>query len=114
MTMLGFKTYSLEHLMPKKWRNHWGTLSDEKAKERDRILLTLGNLAVIPQKLNGSISDSAWDEKKAGTKRSEGLTLCAGGLPSMVVPLASDVWHEDLISSRADVLADYALKTWAV
>lgn len=114
MTMLGFKTYSLEHLMPKKWRNHWGTLSDEKAKERDRILLTLGNLAVIPQKLNGSISDSAWDEKKAGTKRSEGLTLCAGGLPSMVVPLASDVWHEGLISSRADVLADYALKTWAV
>lgn len=111
-TMLGFKTYSLEHLMPKKWRNHWGGVSGEKAEERDRILLTLGNLAVIPQKLNGSISDSEWKTKKAGTKKSQGLTLCAGGLPSMAVPLASEVWNEDLISSRADVLIDYALKTW--
>ena len=114
-SMLGFNTYSLEHLMPKKWRNHWGRLGSKEAEEqRDRTLLTLGNLAVIPQKLNGSISDSAWKAKKAGTKRTKGLTLCAGGLPSMVEPLASDVWNEDLISDRADVLYGYALQTWKV
>ncbi len=112
--MLGFRTYSLEHLMPKKWRNHWDSLSEVGADERDKILLTLGNLAVIPQKLNGSISDSAWDVKKSGTKESKGLTLCAGGLPSMVAPLASDFWNEDLIYNRADVLIDYALETWNI
>lgn len=114
-TMLGFKPYSLEHLMPKKWRNHWGRLGNKEAEEqRDRTLLTLGNLAVIPQKLNGSISDSAWKSKKAGTKRTKGLTLCAGGLPSMVEPLASDVWNEDLISERADLLLGYATIVWHV
>ena len=113
--MLGFKPYSLEHLMPKKWRNHWGRLGDKEAEEqRDKTLLTLGNLAVIPQKLNGSISDSAWAAKKAGTKRTKGLTLCAGGLSSMVEPLASDVWNEDLISERADKLLGYAKEVWTI
>lgn len=113
-TMLGFKTYSLEHLMPKKWRNHWGALPGDDGEGRDKVLLTLGNLAVIPQKLNGSISDSAWGVKKAGNKRSKGLTLCAGGLPSMVAPLASDVWNEELIGKRADVLFDYAKEVWKI
>lgn len=113
-TMLGFKTYSLEHLMPKKWRNHWGALPGDDGEGRDKVLLTLGNLAVIPQKLNGSISDSAWGVKKAGNKRSKGLTLCAGGLPSMVAPLASDVWNEELIGERADVLFDYAKEVWKI
>lgn len=114
-TMLGFKPYSLEHLMPKKWRNHWGRLDDKDAEEqRDRVLLTLGNLAVIPQKLNGSISDSSWKVKKEGTKKYNGLVLCAGGLPSMAEPLASDDWNEDLISARADKLYDFAAKTWTL
>lgn len=114
-TMLGFKPYSLEHLMPKKWRNHWGRLADKDAEEqRDRILLTLGNLAVIPQKLNGSISDSSWKVKKEGTKKYNGLVLCAGGLPSMAEPLASDDWNEELISARADKLYDFAAKTWTL
>ena len=115
VTMFGFKTYSLEHLMPKKWRNHWGRLeSEEEERHRDMVLLTLGNLAVIPQKLNGSISDSEWSAKKAGTKKYKGLTLCAGGLPSMEGPLASDVWNEDLISVRAEKLFDYAMQKWGV
>ena len=113
-SMLGFRTYSLEHLMPKKWRNHWGSLDKEESERRDRVLLTLGNLAVIPQKLNGSISDSSWEKKKEGTKRSKGLTLCAGGLPSMAGPLASDVWNEDLISARAEKLCASATKIWRI
>ena len=115
VTMLGFKSYSLEHLMPKKWRNHWGGVGSKEAEEqRDKTLLTLGNLAVITQRLNGSISDSAWTAKKAGTKRSKGLALCAGGLPSMEEALKSDVWDEELISERADKLYGYALKAWEV
>lgn len=112
--MLGFKSYSLEHLMPKKWRNHWGQLSGEEGEKRDKVLLTLGNLAVIPQKLNGAISDSEWKVKKSGTKNKEGLSLCAAGLPSMVEPLASEIWNEALISARANKLYGYAVKVWDV
>ena len=112
-TMLGFNTYSLEHLMPKKWRNHWERLDSEEAeKDRDHVLLTLGNLTIIPQKLNDSISDSSWETKKKGNKRHEGLTLCAGGLRSMRMPLASEVWNEELINDRADILYEYAVSVW--
>ena len=112
-TMLGFNTYSLEHLMPKKWRNHWERLDSEEAeKDRDHVLLTLGNLTIIPQKLNDSISDSSWETKKKGNKRHEGLTLCAGGLPSMRMPLESEVWNEELINDRADILYEYAVSIW--
>ena len=45
--LLGFNQYTLEHVMPKKWRNKWGALDDEAATRRDRKLLTLGNLAII-------------------------------------------------------------------
>lgn len=67
MMMLGIKNYSLEHLMPKKWRNHWTSCAtDEEARERDIKLLTLGNLAIIPQALNASIRDGDWSTKKVG------------------------------------------------
>ena len=113
--MLGFDSYSLEHLMPKKWRNHWKRLGDpEKEEERDRALLTLGNLAIIPQKLNAAIRDSSWAKKKAGTKKYDGLDLCAAGLRSLKMPLASDVWDEQHIDRRADELCGYALKTWHI
>lgn len=66
MAMLGFNQYSLEHKMPKKWRNKWGNLDDESATRRDKELLTLGNLAIITHSLNGSIRDADWTTKKQG------------------------------------------------
>ena len=61
---LGFNQYSLEHMMPKKWRNHWELLDNEAALNRDRALLTLGNLAIITSSLNSSIRDADWDTKR--------------------------------------------------
>ena len=41
--VLGINKYSLEHLMPKKWENHWGKLSNQEDRiKRNRKLLTLG------------------------------------------------------------------------
>ena len=66
-SLLGFDSYSLEHLMPKKWRNNWDTCATEElSRQRDSLLLTLGNLAIIPQSLNASIRDSSWEAKKVG------------------------------------------------
>ena len=111
--MLGFNTYALEHMMPKKWRNHWGRLETEELElARDKKLLSLGNLAIIPQKLNGAISDSPWSTKKAGTKNKDGLKLCAGALRTMEMPLSSDTWDEELMDARADELAGYAKDIW--
>ena len=55
--------------------------TEDDAKKRDSLLLTLGNLAIIPQALNASIRDAAWNVKKAGKGQNKpGLLLCASGL----------------------------------
>lgn len=110
--LLGFNQYTLEHMMPKKWRNKWGALDDEAATRRDRKLLTLGNLAIITHSLNASIRDADWPTKKQGKGYKDGLALCAAGLATMADALEKESWNEGDIADRAEWLADKALEVW--
>lgn len=113
---LGFDGYSLEHLMPKKWRNNWPSCaSDDLAMQRDSILLTLGNLAIIPQSLNASIRDSDWGTKKAGKGSAKpGLDTCAAGLITVHDALLEDEWTESKIHARAEWLFEKASSLWKI
>ena len=114
-TLLGFDRYSLEHLMPKKWRNNWEPCATEElSRQRDVKLLTLGNLAIITQSLNASIRDADWITKKAGKKSKPGLDLCAKGLLTLKDALDKTDWNEGEIESRASWLCEEALKLWNV
>ena len=112
--LLGFDNYSLEHLMPKKWRNNWELgESEEDSRNRDSALLTLGNLAIITQSLNASIRDASWDVKKVGKGDNKpGLDKCASGLITLFDALNKDEWNEAEIDKRADWLADNAIEIW--
>ncbi|WP_317956461.1 HNH endonuclease family protein [Paenibacillus chitinolyticus] len=79
--LLGISKHSLEeHMMPKKWRNHWAFNGDKAAADfRDLKLLTLGNLTIITQALNASIRDSDWATKKYSRGDKGGLGKCAEG-----------------------------------
>ena len=113
--LLGFNGYSLEHMMPKKWRNNWNACADENAeKERDSKLLTLGNLAIIPQSLNASVRDADWATKKAGKKDKPGLDVCAAGLITLHDALDKEVWNESEIENRAIWLCEEAVKLWKI
>ncbi|MBN8877031.1 MAG: DUF262 domain-containing protein [Sphingobacteriales bacterium] len=112
-SLLGLNRYSLEHLMPKKWENQWGKLSNEQDKlNRNRKLLTLGNLTIITASLNSSIRDGNWNVKKSGKTNKPGLNQYAAGLDTFSQYLALAVWDESEISKRADFLYDKALITW--
>ena len=112
-TLFGFDRYSLEHLMPKNWRNHWGHCETPEAeKQRDIKLLTLGNLAIIPQSLNASIRDGSWDTKLAGKGAKSGLKQCAAGLATVYDALQKESWSEIDIDERAIWLYEYARQLW--
>lgn len=111
--LLGFNQYTLEHMMPKKWRNKWGALDDEAATRRDRKLLTFGNLAIVTHSLNTSIRDAEWVVKKQGKGYKDGLALCAAGLATMDGVLEKESWGEEDIDERAEWLADKALTVWS-
>lgn len=112
--LLGFNNYSLEHMMPKKWRNNWDACaSEELARERDSLLLTLGNLAIIPQSLNASIRDSSWEVKKIGNGvNNPGLSVCAAGLTTIHDALQKELWNEEEIKVRAEWLYEQARALW--
>ena len=106
----GFNRYSLEHLMPKKWRNNWGAANDPET--RDEMLLCLGNLAIITSSLNSSVRDAAWCNKLSGIKAKGGLRAYASGLETMREVLNKEEWNENTISERADWLTDKAISIW--
>lgn len=109
-SLLGISKYSLEHLMPKKWQNHWGTLNDEQdVEQRNRKLLTLGNLAIITQALNTSIRDADREAKKNGRGNKAGLKQYGNGLETLSPYLELPDWDESAIDDRADDLCQKAL-----
>lgn len=114
VVLLGFNQYSLEHLMPKKWKNNWpACATPDLERQRDSILLTLGNLGIITQSLNASIRDAAWDMKKAGSGSGKpGLALCAAGLCTFHDVLTKPEWNEVEIAYRAKWLFDKARVIW--
>jgi hypothetical protein len=111
--LLGLDRYSLEHVMPKKWENNWNSVATEQDKiNRNRKLLTLGNLTIITASLNSSIRDSNWDVKKNGRPNKPGLTQYASGLDTFSQYLSSVVWNEQTITDRANFLYDKAVIIW--
>lgn len=111
--LLGINKYSLEHIMPKKWINHWGKLSSQlQIDERNKKLLTLGNLATITQSLNASIRDADWQTKKNGQGNKPGLKQYAYGIDTISNYLDAPEWNESVIDQRADFLYAQAINVW--
>ena len=112
-TLLGYRYYTLEHLMPKKWQNTWDTnLPTETIELRNRRLWTLGNLTIIPGKLNISVSNNTWDIKVNGKGNKPGLKSNASGLITLNKYLSLPAWDETEIDKRAQDLTDLILQTW--
>lgn len=113
--LLGLNKYSLEHIMPKKWENHWEKLIQQEDKiARNRKLLTLGNLTIITQSLNSSIRDADWSIKKIGKNDKKGLEAYAAGLETLYEYLKEPNWNEQMIQCRATFLYEKAKNVWKI
>ncbi|MDH5543892.1 MAG: DUF262 domain-containing HNH endonuclease family protein [Nitrospinota bacterium] len=113
--VLGLDHYSLEHIMPKKWRNNWDNgLDEEAARKRDQLLLKLGNLTIITSSLNSSIRDQSWKSKKRGNNGKKGLDEYSKGIKIFDTPdfLQSSIWDEEKVSERSSFLSQNALDIW--
>lgn len=73
---------------------------------------TLGNMAIIPDGLNTSISNSCWQEKLAGRAGKKGLRVCASGLTTMDEWLKLSKWDEGEIAKRAAQLTAWINEQW--
>lgn len=101
---------TVEHLMPQKWRKHWSTdLTEEQQFERDQILHQLGNLTLVTQKLNSTISNGSWLSKREHFLNHDDVLITKDAMN-----LAPLEWDERTIEARTDQLAEQILDIWPV
>lgn len=99
---------TIEHIMPRKWRENWPPPDGEgkdAADLRDHIIHTVGNLTLLTQELNSAQSNAAWPEKKDALLQHSVLTMNRR-LQS------EEVWNEKAILVRGMTIAALATKIW--
>lgn len=103
------ETLTIEHLIPQEWRRHWplpSSLSQEEAeRRRERALHTIGNLTLLTARLNPSISNEAWENKRKSILDHSRLALNRQFQEQ-------GVWNEDEIARRGTSLFQLALEVW--
>ena len=102
---------SIEHLMPQSWVAKTWPLpegsSDEQAvrQERNQLVHTIGNLTLVTQKLNSTLSNAPWANKRDALLKHAVLKL-NGELVSR------SSWDDDSIRNRSKRLAKLVTECW--
>jgi len=107
--------YSLEHIMPKKWRNNWDvpdSFRNADNERREELVLKLGNLTIITASLNSSIRDASWEIKKNGNDNKKGLKEYSTGISIFEKYLSSETWDENTIIKRGNELFELSKTVW--
>ncbi len=103
------ETLQIEHILPQEWEKHWPLSSSdnpvEAKKVRDIAIHTLGNLTLLTEKLNPSISNGPWDKKRQAI-----LTHSALNLNRQLAQ--GPVWNESHIEKRGQDLFRTAIQIW--
>lgn len=98
--------YVIEHLMPQAWHANW-PLEGSSEQERKEIVQTLGNLTLLTNRLNSSVSNSDWQTKKVELHKHDVLLL-----NREIEDLADDAWIEEKIKLRTSLLVSRLIEIW--
>ena len=106
------RNLTIEHIMPQGWSGRWelpsGIEDETKARiDRNRLIHTMGNLTLTNKRLNTSLSNRPWEEKKAELNEHSVLYL-----NKTLLDNAPEEWDETAIRARALKLWETAVKVW--
>lgn len=116
----------VEHVMPKSWRTHWDEsppLGPIEATARDRRVDTIGNLTLVTQKLNGSLSHRPWTDEDARPVALTGKQAGVGKralinhysllvMNKILVEAHTQAWTENNIGERGLDMAQRVCAVW--
>ena len=103
------KRLTIEHVMPRQWQTHWGlpgSASLEMRERREERVHALGNLTLTTDRLNSSLSNGPWEEKRTALDNHSTLLLNKDLLYTCVD------WDEDAIDRRGEILASRIIDIW--
>jgi len=100
---------TIEHIMPQSWDEHWPLAPDKEPVtarlDRDVLLHTFGNLTLLTQKLNTSVSNGPYKDKRPAIALQSKLGLNAYFQTCMN-------WDEEAIRLRGETLYRVAQREW--
>lgn len=119
-------TYTLEHIMPVKWREHWNfnkvphpnnNLTEiEKEKDREEKIHWLGNMTLLKSRLNTSLRNYDFERKINGEGKKRGIRHYAELLITRDLVEQFDqgdrIWNEEKIEKRTREFLDIFLEIW--
>ena len=111
-----YEELTVEHLMPQKWEANWPLDApleeiEEATQRRKTLIQTFGNLTLLTQSLNSSVSNSSWDVKKNGSGEDAGI-MQQTKLHITQEVVDCEVWDEEQIVSRSERLAKVFIEVW--
>lgn len=114
------ETLTVEHVLPQSWEDggHYplGDEGDEQRLRRNRLVQTFGNLTLLTQPLNSSVSNGPFLDFERNGKDVEGKRSGFRGslllLNSYFLNPALTVWSDDQILERGRTLLSGALRVW--
>lgn len=103
---------TVEHVAPRGWEQHWqddlGVGTSEEARLRmDQIVHRIGNLTLVTQPMNSTLSANPWSYK-AGLLWEDNLEMNRRLLGDM----EGGIWDESEIDRRSSQLATYVNEIW--
>ncbi len=106
----------VEHIMPQSWLDHWPLPSELSAEDRDQRVQGIGNLTLVSDKLNPTMSNAPWIAME-GSKASKKEALRQHSrldINRQLLETAGDSWNEEKIAQRAEQMFDIATKIWSI
>jgi hypothetical protein len=97
---------TIEHVLPQQWEEHWPLpATDPDGIARDKLIHTFGNLTLLTQGLNTSVSNGPYSAKRPEITAQSALRLNA-------YFQAVEGWDEAAIVARDLELFGLALRVW--
>lgn len=103
---------TIEHVLPQSWEAHWPLPNNinghEAQHQRNQLVHTVGNLTLVAQRLNSTVSNAPW-ERKRGTLEEHSVLLLNRRL---LDEFGNVAWDEQTIVARSRRMAALVAEVW--
>lgn len=120
-------TFTLEHIMPQKWKEYWSVNdlpvtdaegnhienTEEAETTRARAVYEIGNMTLLNSKLNTSLRNYSFRRKISGEGKKKGVKDLADCMITREI-LDTAVWNEQAIAQRTKTFSDIIKIIWKI
>lgn len=109
--------YTLEHLMPQKWQEHWKEVG-KNSDNAKKLIYQIGNMTLLKNKLNATIQNKSWKTKLNGDENGDKKVKHAIKNNSNLLInkelINEKYWNEDTITKRTELLTKEFFEIWNI